>query len=118
MWYRRSGKFNARKTVADGMTFDSHAESQMYLQLRLLQRAGKIKDLKTQVPFELQPAYKQGKVTIRAIKYVADFTFWDNEQGKYRVIDCKGMKTPVYLLKRKIFEYINRELGLRIEERI
>ena len=53
---RLENKFNARKTVVDGITFDSKKEANRYRELKLLERAGKICCLRLQVPFELIPA--------------------------------------------------------------
>ena len=102
----RHGKYNAQKTVVDGITFDSKREAERYGELKLLERAGKILDLKLQPRFELQPAFrtKDGKA-IRCVEYVADFTYIEN--GTRIVEDCKGMQTDVFKLKLKLllFKY-------------
>lgn len=95
-------KYHNRKTVVNGIKFDSRHEADVYCQLFLLERAGKIKDLRLQVPFVLQDKFTfQGKV-ILPIKYVADFVFID-EEGVEHIIDAKGMRTEVYKIKRKMF---------------
>ena len=98
-------KFHSRKTTAYGITFDSKKEANRYGELRLLEMAGKIRELKRQVQFVLQPAFKKNGKTIRAITYIADFEYYDLEQGKYIVEDVKGYKTKEYQLKKKMFEY-------------
>ena len=98
-------KYHSRKTTAYGITFDSKKEADRYCELRLLEMAGKIKELDLQVQFVLQPAFKKNGKTIRAITYVADFEYYDLEKGKYIVEDVKGYKTKEYLLKKKMFEY-------------
>lgn len=81
--------------------FDSLKERKRYYELRLLERAGKISGLTCQVRFELIPAqYKNGKCVERACNYIADFTYWEN--GNFVVEDCKGFKTDVYKIKRKL----------------
>lgn len=115
--FRRSGtKYNARKTLVGGIMFDSNAEANMYMVLKQWQKQGKIRDLKTQVEFILQPGYRSNGKAVRPIKYLADFTFFDIKQNRYRIIDCKGMRTPAYLLKKKMFGYINLGQALLIEE--
>ena len=89
------------------MTFDSKREAERYLFLRSEQLAGRISDLKCQVPFTLLPP--QGKE--RAVKYIADFTYM--RDGKLVVEDSKGFKTDVYRLKRKLMLYIH---GIEIQE--
>ena len=107
-------KYHSKKVTVDGMTFDSKKEARRYCELRLLERAGKIKDLHTQHKFELQPPFKKNGKTIRAITYVADFVYFDNERMRNVVEDVKGYKTDVYQLKKKMFEY--RFPGLTITE--
>jgi len=114
--YRRNGKYNARKTLVSGKVFDSNAEANMYMALKQWVKDGKIRDLKTQVEFTLQPGYRSNGKAVRPIKYLADFTFFDIKQDKYRVIDCKGIRTPVYLLKKKLFGFVNLGQALSIEE--
>ena len=98
-------KYHSKKTTIYGITFDSKKEADRYCELRLLEMAGKIKDLNRQVQFVLQPSFKKNGKTIRAITYVADFEYYDLEKGKYIVEDVKGYKTKEYLLKKKMFEY-------------
>jgi hypothetical protein len=89
-------KYHAKKTEIDGIEFDSKAEANRYCELKLLQKANKISDLKLQVPFELVPKQK-GE---RAVKYIADFVYLEN--GINIIEDCKGIKTPLYIVKRKL----------------
>lgn len=105
MAYKKN-KYSARKTTIDGITFDSAKEAARYKKLKMLESMGAIKDLKLQVPFELQPAFRYNGKQIRAIKYVADFTYYaPDKNGKkvYVVEDTKGYKTKEYELKRKMF---------------
>ena len=46
------------------------------------------------------------------MKYIADFRYVDHE-GKTVVEDSKGMRTPVYILKRKLLLWVH---GIRIRE--
>ena len=84
-----------------------------YQQLKLMQRQGLIKDIKLQVKFELQPKYKKNNKTIRAINYIADFTYFDVNKGKTIIVDTKGYRTEVYKLKKKIFEYVYPDLEIK-----
>lgn len=62
-----------------------------YQQLKLMERQGLIKDIKLQVKFELQPKYKKNNKTIRAINYIADFTYYDLNKGKIIIVDTKRL---------------------------
>ena len=97
----RFSKFNARKTVVNGIMFDSKKEALRYTQLLLKQRAGEISNLELQPVFVLQDKFTYNNVVYRAINYVADFRY--KSGGFIYVEDVKGFKTPEYLLKRKIF---------------
>ena len=50
-------KYNSRKTVIDGITFDSKKEAKRYVELKKKQEEGEITDLRLQVPFELVPSF-------------------------------------------------------------
>ena len=98
-------KYHSKKTAIDGITFDSKKEANRYCELKLLEKAGKIKDLKLQHKFELQPLFKKSGKTYRPIYYIADFTYFDLERMRNVVEDVKGFKTKEYMLKKKMFEY-------------
>ena len=119
-------KYKAKKTIVDRITFDSQKEAQRYCELRLLERAGVIKNLQMQVPFEIIPPYtevierygKKGqrlKDQIKSIEkacyYKADFTYY--QDGKLVVEDTKGFKTDAYVIKRKLMLH---KFGISIKE--
>ena len=87
--------------------FDSKKESRRAQDLQLLQKIGEISDLEFQVRFEVIPK-QDGE---RAAVYVADFVY--KVLGQKIVEDCKGFKTPDYILKRKLMLY---KYGIRILE--
>lgn len=94
-------KFRNVKTVIDGVKFDSKAESRRYLELNLMQQAGLIFDLQMQIKYTLIARQKRADgVTELPVFYVADFQYF--EKGKLVVEDVKGVKTPVYIVKRKL----------------
>jgi hypothetical protein len=93
---KRTNKFRAVKTVVDGVTFASKAEARRYGELRLMERAGDISRL------ELQPKFPVRVNGVLVCTYVADFAYFTASQ---RVVeDVKGVKTPVYRLKKKLVE--------------
>ena len=98
-------KYHSKKITIDGITFDSKREANRYCELKMLEKAGKIKGLLLQHQFVLQPSFKKNGKTIRAITYVADFVYFDLERMRNVVEDVKGYKTDMYQLKKKIFEY-------------
>lgn len=107
-------KYYSKKVIVDGIKFDSKKEARRYLQLKLLLKAKKIKDLELQKTFELQPKYVNNNgEKIRAITYKADFFYYDNTKKIFIVEDTKGFKTEVYKLKKKIFEYVYPNLTIK-----
>lgn len=104
-------KYHNKKITFRGITFDSKKEFEYYLFLYDRQRKGGIKDLRLQVPFELQPAFEFGGKKIRAIKYIADFTYVD-KAGRLHIVDTKGVRTEVYKIKKKMMQY----RGYEVEE--
>ena len=96
-------KYRNKKVQIDRYVFDSQLEGRRYRELALLERAGEIKNLRLQVPFLLQDSFKKNGKTYRKIEYIADFVY--EEKGQTIVEDTKGMKTDVFKIKQKLFEY-------------
>ena len=106
----KTNKYHNTKVIYEGIKFDSKKEANRYKELKFLEKVGIISDLELQSKFLLQPGYVNAKCEkIRPIYYVADFYYYDNELKKYVVEDTKGVKTDVYKLKKKIFEYQYRD---------
>lgn len=91
-------KYGAVKTIADGIKFDSKAEAEYYLHLKL--SGVKI--------IELQPKLYFTKAKIL---YKPDFLIEENDIGIY--IDVKGLETPIFKLKKRLWKaYCLNELRL------
>ena len=105
-------KYKSKKTMVDGIEFDSKKEASRYTELKLLEKAGKISNLTLQHRFVLQPSFRKNGKTIREIAYIADFVYLDVERCKNVVEDVKGYKTDVYQLKKKMFEYKYHDLTI------
>lgn len=111
-YHNRKADYRDPKT-GETITFDSEKERDYYLLLKDRERRGEIRYLNRQFEIEIQPAFTDIKGTkIRAIKYKADFYFYDRSLGSWRVIDVKGYKTEIYKLKKKLLAY----RGIIIEE--
>lgn len=113
-------KYKSRKVTRNGITFDSAKEARRYGELLLLEKAGAIAKLQTQVKFVLIPAQyeteytKTGKEKQKCVErecaYIADFVYYEN--GKMVVEDTKGFKTKDYIIKRKLMLYN----GIKVRE--
>lgn len=104
-------KYKNKKVVMDNILFDSKKEANYYTYLKLLEKAGKIKNLELQKKFILQDKFNLNGKTYRAITYVADFVY--EEKGQTHVVDTKGYRTEVYKIKKKLFM---KKYGIEIEE--
>lgn len=106
--YRQRNKFNNKKTIYNGIKFDSKKECERYKQLIMQQDGGLISDLKLQPKFEFKlnghPIMYKSR---RKLTYKADFQYHCHKSGKTVVEDAKGFKTPEYKIKWALMKYIN-----------
>ena len=123
-----SRKYGNKKYTVDGITFDSVKEAHRYMDLKRQQEEGIIQNLRLQVEFVLIPAqhgasgavYKSGPkkgkpkpgiLLERKCSYIADFVYL--RDGSEVVEDVKGMRTPEYVIKRKLMLAV---YGIQISE--
>lgn len=125
-------KYNNRKIIVDGITFDSKKEAGRYKELKTLERAGIIHDLKRQVKYVLIPAQyertssvyvkgnnkgkpKKGRLIERECAYYADFVYL--QDGNTIVEDVKGYRDGqaynLFVIKRKLMLYVH---GIAVKE--
>lgn len=104
-------KYGNRKTVVDGITFDSQKEASYWQELKIRERAGEVTGIQRQVKIELIPKTK----LYRACYYIADFIFTDKKTGQTVYVDVKGgdFRTKEYLIKRKLLYWRH---GIEITE--
>jgi hypothetical protein len=89
-------KYRAVKTTVDGIVFHSKREANRYVDLVTLQKAGRIANLRLQVPYKLEV---NGQLVCT---YKADFNY--QEDGVEVVEDCKGYRTHEYRIKKKLMK--------------
>ncbi|MBO9430595.1 DUF1064 domain-containing protein [Sulfitobacter sp. R18_1] len=98
------GRVRGTKRVTVGeIDFDSQREANRFGELRHLERAGIIENLRLQVPFELQG--KDGPIltpTGRVMIYKADFVYFDKRINAEVVEDSKGHPTDTFIMKKAI----------------
>lgn len=96
-------KYGNRKTVVNGIAFDSKMEAEYYQYLKMWEGIT-IFDLQLQPKFLVLSGYtdSEGKKQ-RPIYYQADFLV-QYESGVVEVIDVKGVETEAFKLKKKMFE--------------
>ena len=102
---RYRSKYNAIPQVIDDIRFDSTREAERYIELKCLVAAGEIANLAIHPRFNLLPPFvdpQTGKRE-RGIEYEADFSYRDLATGQAVIEDVKGLETPVFKLKSKLF---------------
>lgn len=99
----KKSKYSSAKTDIDGIRFDSKKEAEFYAELKLREKAGEITHLRLQPRYLLQEAFKHEGKQYREMEYIADFEYIEN--GETVVVDVKGFRTAVYMIKRKLFLY-------------
>ena len=107
---------------------DSRKEARRLAQLRLLEKAGEICNLRQQVKYVLIPTQyetyprfsKKGKRLKDGVKclekecsYYADFVYTITKTGENIVEDAKGVRTEAYRIKKKLMLAVH---SIRIKE--
>lgn len=122
---QKNNKYHNNRVFRFGKWFDSEHEADRYYYLSMLQRAGEISELRTQVPFELiqtqrepdmigkRGGVKPGKCIEKACTYYADFTYM--KDGALVVEDAKSpaTRTEAYRIKKKLMLWVH---GIRVIE--
>lgn len=120
-------KYKNVVAYVDGIRFPSQREANRYRELSLLQRAGKIHNLRLQVSYELIPAQyevittytpkkhlpKLKRVCVeKSVVYIADFVY-TTADGAEVVEDAKGCRTEGFIIKKKLMRHIH---GIKVHE--
>jgi len=93
MRFTRYNKYRNKPTYIGNIRFASKREAARYRDLKLLEKAGEIKDLKLQPRFDFPMGFF----------YKADFSYIVDD--RQRVEDVKGVMTKDFKLKMKCFQY-------------
>lgn len=89
-------KYGARATVVNGLRFDSLRERARWNDLKIMERDKQISGL------TFKPEYILIVNNVKVCKMIPDFQYI--RKGKKVIEDAKGFRTPVYRLKKKLFE--------------
>ena len=103
----KRSKYGSKRTMVDGVLFDSKAEGAYYSMLKMREKAGEVSAVELQRPFPIL-----GPKGELICTYKADFCFWDHKADRFRVVDVKGVETSVFKLKRKMMRIL---LGIEVE---
>ena len=110
-------KYKNKKTIVDGIKFDSEMESHYYIYLKQLKEIGEVIDFVLQPTYLLQEGFNLNGKRIRPITYKADFKVIYKD-GHEEVIDVKGKLTEEFKIKRKMLLYRYRDINFKcVQER-
>lgn len=106
-------KYRNEKVTVFGQKFDSKKEGERYIYLLARERRGEISKLRLQPEYDIvirgvAVKFDNG----RQMRYRADFEYVDNKTATTIIEDVKGMKTPVYKIKKALM----RAMGYEIRE--
>ena len=110
-------KYKNKKTIVDGIKFDSEMESHYYIYLKQLKEIGEVVDFVLQPTYLLQEGFDLNGKRIRPITYKADFKVIYKD-GHEEVIDVKGKLTEEFKIKRKMLLYRYKDINFKcVQER-
>lgn len=107
-------KYRNKRTVGG---YSSKKEGKRAAELKLLEKAGEIRNLREQVMYVLIPSQlaEDGSCLERPCKYFADFVY--EEKAKFTLVkgvwaevveDTKGFRTAEYIIKRKLMLMVHK----------
>ena len=93
----KTSKYHAKRCEVDGINFASMRERNRYGHLKIRERVGEISNLRLQTRWPLRNSRGE-----QIAVYVSDFDYIEDEA--LVIEDTKGVRTPIYRLKKKWFE--------------
>ena len=105
----KANKYRNKKCEYNGIKFDSKKEMERYIYLKSQKEQGLIQDLVLQDKWLIIP--QNGKE--RAAYYISDFSYRLTGHKEVIVEDVKGIRTPAYILKRKLMRHVH---GIEVQE--
>jgi hypothetical protein len=118
MSFRGVSKYRAQPTMADGIRFHSAKEARRYGELKLLEKAGELHDLRLQQPLELTAFSSVRRMGALVGRYFADFVYCEclrTPCARSHLVyeDVKGFRTPLYKWKKK---HVELQYGITVRE--
>ena len=95
MRFSKKSKYGSKKVSHSGYSFGSKLEAATFDILKLMEKAGAIRDIKTQ-----QSVY----LTLARIQYIADFSAVDCNTLETHYYEAKGFVTDVWAIKKRLWK--------------
>jgi hypothetical protein len=100
-------KYGAKRCTSDEIKFPSQLEKNYYHKLKRLQQEGSL------LFFLRQPLFDLGG----GVTYRADFVeYWSD--GKVRFVDCKGVDTKDFIMKKKLVESMYPHIEIEVVKKV
>jgi uncharacterized protein DUF1064 len=111
----KPSKMGNARTLYDDIWWDSKAEAEHWMFLKARAQKGEIRKLQHHVKYALLCPSKDRVMCHIVSDYEADYVYEALEHGEWvrHVVDKKGFRTRMYLLKRK---WLELQEGITIEE--
>ena len=112
----KRSKFGNKKTLVDGIVFDSGHEADRYLELKALEGLGEIRDVELQPKLGIFACELATGKGIEVASFKADFRYFDIQANRVRIEDAKSDGTKgetAYRLRKKLVEACH---GITVEE--
>jgi hypothetical protein len=119
--FTKANKYRAKSTVVDGIRFHSQLEARRYGELKMLEKAGEIRELELQPKFVLKTLLTTGTVmgAAKALTHqypvigtaIMDFAYRDKFDDRI-VEDVKGMDNALSRWKRK---HVEMQYGVKVK---
>lgn len=102
-------KYNSQLCTLGGETYRSKREMRRHQLLLLMERGGAVRNLRREVAYVLAPAVKVQGRRRPPLRYIADFVYERMKDGGWIdvVEDAKGVRTPVYVVKRHLMASVH-----------
>lgn len=111
----KQSKYKSKITYVDNLRFASKHEANYYCVLKLLLKSGAVLKFQRQPIFRFKFKHRTGYVY--KLKYYGDFRVWfktnADKKRKWVIVDCKGVKTDEYKIRKKLMKDI---LNIEIHE--
>lgn len=97
-----SNKYGAKKTMYNGIKFDSKFEASVAERIEAKKLSGEILDYETQYKVEMW-AYREDGVKAFKVNHKVDFRM-HHKDGSFELVEAKGIETTDYKFRRKCLE--------------
>ena len=105
-------RYNRTQIVYKDILFDSLQECEYYKILEIRESKNEISNIKIHPTYVLQPPFTYFGKKVNGIEYTPDFEYIEN--GKKVCIEVKGIPTPDFELRLKMWKFLNQNVLIKV----